>query len=475
MAMGRGLVHPLDGHSAANPPTHPQVLALLADELMVRKFELKSLLRELLLTRTYQRSCDPPQPAQFDFASLEPLEKSLTAEREQLAANVAAARMLAEQLAATWKQATEERTKRLADLTPLETAVNAARQAQDKAAKELDAAKAAFAKQQGPLAAVVEAATKAKAAAAALPEDKVLAEAAAKIAERQTALETGAKAASDKVGALAPPLEAAMTQLTTARDALVKARAAQPRDDAWLALEREERAAVRKKLDAEELLAAADARLDQIKTLREFQQQQTADPALAAKTWERLVDVWTIRGQVGPLKGLSAEQLTFSLLQATGNFDSQLPAAKAAVEKAAPDEWKNAAEADKPRVLERLTEQKLLEQLRGPISIFVGLYDAPAGQEFQASANQALFFGNNGQVISWLTGAQGTLVERLSRQEDLAALAEELYLAVYSRRPTDDEKTAVAGFLAERKADRLAAVQEIVWSLLASNEFRFNH
>jgi hypothetical protein len=58
--MGRGLVHPLDLHHAQNPPSHPEVLDLLAREFVARQFDWKWLLRELALTETYQRSSQLP-------------------------------------------------------------------------------------------------------------------------------------------------------------------------------------------------------------------------------------------------------------------------------------------------------------------------------------------------------------------------------------------------------------------------------
>ena len=53
---GRGLVHPLDLHHSKNLPSHPDVLDLMATEFVAHKFDIKWLLRELALTRTYQRS-----------------------------------------------------------------------------------------------------------------------------------------------------------------------------------------------------------------------------------------------------------------------------------------------------------------------------------------------------------------------------------------------------------------------------------
>jgi len=55
MMMGRGLVEPVDMAHAGNPPSHPALLDLLADELAEHDYDLRYLLRELALTRTYQR------------------------------------------------------------------------------------------------------------------------------------------------------------------------------------------------------------------------------------------------------------------------------------------------------------------------------------------------------------------------------------------------------------------------------------
>lgn len=56
MMMGRGLVEPLDLHTTDNPASHPDVLALMADELAAHDYDLRWMLRELALSQTYQRS-----------------------------------------------------------------------------------------------------------------------------------------------------------------------------------------------------------------------------------------------------------------------------------------------------------------------------------------------------------------------------------------------------------------------------------
>jgi len=53
---GRGLVNPVDSLDPENPPTHPEVFDALAGELVASGYDLKHLLRAMLLTKVYQRT-----------------------------------------------------------------------------------------------------------------------------------------------------------------------------------------------------------------------------------------------------------------------------------------------------------------------------------------------------------------------------------------------------------------------------------
>jgi hypothetical protein len=61
--LGRGLVEPLDLRHAKNPPSHPELLILLAQRFESLDYNIKAMLRELALTRTYQRSSLLPENA----------------------------------------------------------------------------------------------------------------------------------------------------------------------------------------------------------------------------------------------------------------------------------------------------------------------------------------------------------------------------------------------------------------------------
>jgi hypothetical protein len=79
LMLGRGLVHPVDFDHPANPPSHPELLDLLAKDLAARKFDIKSFLRDIALSQTYQRSSELPKGGKelaensFALALLKPL------------------------------------------------------------------------------------------------------------------------------------------------------------------------------------------------------------------------------------------------------------------------------------------------------------------------------------------------------------------------------------------------------------------
>jgi len=81
--MGRGIVHPLDLHHADNPPSHPELLNLLADEFAAGKFDVKALLREIALSQAYQRSSRMPagKPVPAPETFLVAIEKRVSAEQ----------------------------------------------------------------------------------------------------------------------------------------------------------------------------------------------------------------------------------------------------------------------------------------------------------------------------------------------------------------------------------------------------------
>lgn len=159
------------------------------------------------------------------------------------------------------------------------------------------------------------------------------------------------------------------------------------------------------------------------------------------------------RFTVANLKPLTPEQLAWSLMQATGQVDLT----RASLGKAP-------------------TEAALYARLSGNVAPFVRTFGTGPGspQGFEATLDQALFLANGPTVRSWLAPAGVNLTARLAKlQGDV--LADELYLSVFTRLPSAEERKETADFLAAGQADKNKALQELAWALLTSAEFRFNH
>lgn len=79
MFLGRGLVHPLDQLHSANPASHPELLDWLTRDLIQHKFDLRRLVRGIVLSQTYARSSEwsgstePPAADLFVVAQVRPL------------------------------------------------------------------------------------------------------------------------------------------------------------------------------------------------------------------------------------------------------------------------------------------------------------------------------------------------------------------------------------------------------------------
>lgn len=64
LLFGRGLVHPLDLHHPGNPPAHPALLEALERWLAEHRYDIRSFLREIALSETYQRASVLPSGAE---------------------------------------------------------------------------------------------------------------------------------------------------------------------------------------------------------------------------------------------------------------------------------------------------------------------------------------------------------------------------------------------------------------------------
>ena len=58
MLLGQGFVEPLDMFHAGNVASHPELLTAMADEFMAHGYDIKYLIKEIVMTQTYQRQSE---------------------------------------------------------------------------------------------------------------------------------------------------------------------------------------------------------------------------------------------------------------------------------------------------------------------------------------------------------------------------------------------------------------------------------
>jgi hypothetical protein len=117
--LGRGLVMPLDQMHSANPPSHPELLDWLARDLIEHRYDLRRLVRGLVLTNVYARGSrwedgEAPSEKLFAVGQVRPLTPM------QIAVSLRIATADPEALAKDAKklEALEKSAARLASLFP---------------------------------------------------------------------------------------------------------------------------------------------------------------------------------------------------------------------------------------------------------------------------------------------------------------------------------------------------------------------
>ncbi|MEZ6141287.1 MAG: DUF1549 and DUF1553 domain-containing protein [Zavarzinella sp.] len=95
--------------------------------------------------------------------------------------------------------------------------------------------------------------------------------------------------------------------------------------------------------------------------------------------------------------------------------------------------------------------------------------------EFQGSLTEHLFL-NNGGHLQQLSSSGSTFARVKSASLDNAAKTEELYLSILSRFPTENEKKLIIEFLDKNQKVKIdSLIIDIMWALMNTSEFRFNH
>lgn len=82
---------------------------------------------------------------------------------------------------------------------------------------------------------------------------------------------------------------------------------------------------------------------------------------------------------------------------------------------------------------------------------------------------------NNAAVQQLVAPAGSNLAVRLAAITETERLIDRAVWTVLGRAPRGDERTFLTEWFESRKQDRPGACSQLVWALLTSAEFRFNH
>ncbi|NUM55795.1 MAG: DUF1549 domain-containing protein [Candidatus Hydrogenedentes bacterium] len=112
---------------------------------------------------------------------------------------------------------------------------------------------------------------------------------------------------------------------------------------------------------------------------------------------------------------------------------------------------------------------------------FLGLFGRPARstvctceRRAEPTLAQVLHLINGDTMTNALNASGGRLEKLASSQLTPAQMAEDIWLAAYSRTPTTDEQAYVENYV-NTAADKKVAIEDVMWSVLNSKEFVFNH
>jgi hypothetical protein len=149
------------------------------------------------------------------------------------------------------------------------------------------------------------------------------------------------------------------------------------------------------------------------------------------------------------LRPLTAEEMLAALREATG-FDAAARAAGKPDEKLSP-----------------LLVRDVLREFGEPVD---------GRGEFQGSLSERLFMNNSYELRQLIARRKANLMDALlSSTAPWEERVEQLYLTVLGRPPRNEEKKRFVEHLTSDPKNPAPLVEEAIWVLLSSSEFRFNH
>jgi hypothetical protein len=173
-------------------------------------------------------------------------------------------------------------------------------------------------------------------------------------------------------------------------------------------------------------------------------------------------------------KRLSAEQLFWSLGIATGEFEAvRHEMHEVAVKAKQP--------ADDIKAIENASLEELVaksDDLKAALkAVQASFANGPKEPEveFAPTVKGALYLMHEEQFQKWLSPRTGNLLNTLANEKDDLKLIDRLFVTVFSRKGTAEERSELKVFLEKNKSRRSKAIENLAWAMLTSTEFFVNH
>lgn len=494
--MGKGIVHPVDMHHLANPPISAELLSLLADALVAGNYDLREFLRQIARSKTYQRSVLAPDLESWPgptggIASMEAMVQLLDENLKQIQPK-------SDRISSQMAEAVARLERAQLDLKQLQQQVEQAKQElqqriqqRDKDAVTLNELKSKQSKQDDLIKSLQAAVSEADKVLKIAPEDHELIALRGLLSTRLNAANESKQALHNQEAEFSEEVvEKANYRVDDGRNRVLALASRRLAFGEFVVEARGVLRRLRKEMQAvldqqtdnqqyKEGISRVQKWLVQREALREVrnggqaeeidrQQKQLQQDEL------ELMELWRRSFALRAVRGLSAEQMAGAIYTSLEMHQ--------AIEEKSLAEWDAKYQSD-PATREDFAKRQAFVNAAVANNMWdtvedmtVERFALPAGSPqdgFFASVDQALTIQNDPQFLNWLKSSPGNLIERLMVIENPDKFAEQLYLSILCRRPEDQERARVLQLLDSNAQERQSVVQELVWGLIASAEFRF--
>jgi hypothetical protein len=101
--------------------------------------------------------------------------------------------------------------------------------------------------------------------------------------------------------------------------------------------------------------------------------------------------------------------------------------------------------------------------------------EAPCERDPSPTIVQSLHLMNSEKLQSHISDEDGRAAILAKSDKKPAELVEEIYLELYARFPSDEERTIATKSFEDENATRKTASEDLIWALINTPEFVLNH